>query len=176
MSAKDTAVLGVGVLGSMRLGSALSLITDRTLADVRRWAELNAKAFADMTADEQAEWLSGMKGAYNASDLNRVGEAVLYVAGRLNAAGNTVFVSPRTDWTREDIPTPAQMAHYLEQVRTIRGVLAVGETTPAVPADMDGLTWAEANDIEKILVDIDRLITNTIAAYCYSGDLYGGEV
>lgn len=105
-----------------------------------------------------------------------MGEAILYVADRLKAAGNDIMVSPKTDWTREDIPTPAQMAHYLEQIQIIRDALAVYQTTPAVPADMEGLTHNEANDIEKILLDVDELITNMIAAYYYSGELYGGEV
>lgn len=153
-----------------------SLITDRTQADVRRWEELKAKAFADMTADEQAEWLAGTKGAYEPADRNRVGEAIIYIANRLKAAGNDIEVSPKTDWTREDIPTPAQIVHYLEQIQKVRDVLAVYQATPAVPADMEDLTHTEANDIEKILVDVDQLITNMIAAYYYSGELYGGEV
>lgn len=153
-----------------------SLITDRTAADVRRWEELNAKAFADMTAEEKAEWMAGMKGAYEPADRNRVGEAIVYIANRLKAAGNDIMVSPKTDWTREDIPTPDQMVHYLEQIQKVRDVLAVYQTTPAVPADVEGLTHTEANDIEKILLDVDQLITNMIAAYYYSGELYGGEV
>lgn len=38
-----------------------------------------------MTAAEQAEWLTGMKGAYNAADLNRVGIALNYLAARLSS-------------------------------------------------------------------------------------------
>lgn len=60
-----------------------NLITDRTQADVERVKALAAKGFAAMTAAERAEWLTGMKGAYNASDLNRVGTALNYLAGRL---------------------------------------------------------------------------------------------
>ena len=44
----------------------VTLVTDRTQADVERVRELAAKGFAAMTADEQAEWLAGMKGTYNA--------------------------------------------------------------------------------------------------------------
>ena len=171
-----TSILGAGVLGVMRIGSAQDLIIDRTQADVHRWEQLRAKAFSNMTADEQVEWLVGMKGAYNATDLNRVGEAVAYIVRRLTAAGYAISCSPKTNWTREDIPTPAQMVHYLEQIQKVRDVLAVYPTTPTVPADMEGLTHTEANDIEKILVDVDQLITNMIAAYYYSGELYGGEV
>lgn len=133
----------------------LELITDRTTEDVRLGSE---------------------RGVYGAVDLNRVGEAITYIADRLKAAGNDIMVSPKTDWVREDIPTPAQMVHYLEQIQKVRDVLAVYQTTPTVPADMVDLTHTEANDIEKILVDVDQLITNMIAAYYYSGELYGGEV
>lgn len=152
------------------------LVFDRTQTDIGRIKQLRAKGWQRMTEAERAEYLLPHKGAYNASDLNRVGEAILYVANRLKAAGNAVEVSPKTDWTREDIPSPAQLAHYLEQIQAVRSVLAVYQTTPSVPTDMDNLTHGEANDIEKILVDVDQLITNMIAAYFYSGELYGGEV
>lgn len=49
-----------------------TLITDRTQSDVTRWRTLRDKGWAGMTADEKAEWSAGMKGAYNATDLNRV--------------------------------------------------------------------------------------------------------
>ncbi len=154
----------------------LILIADRTSADVELVERLAAKGLANMSTEELAVWYSDLKGAYNAVDLNRVGEAINHVAARLRAAGNNIEVSPKTDWTREDIPSPAQMVHYLEQIQKVRDVLAVYQTTPSVPSDMEDLTHTEANDIEKILVDIDQLITNMIAAYHYSGDLYGGEV
>ena len=63
----------------------VTLVTDRTQADVERVRELAAKGFAAMTAAEQAEWLTGMKGAYNAADLNRVGIALNYLAARLSS-------------------------------------------------------------------------------------------
>jgi hypothetical protein len=44
-----------------------TLITDRTQADVARAEELSAKGFAAMTANERAEWLAGMKGAWAAA-------------------------------------------------------------------------------------------------------------
>ena len=50
------------------------------------------------------------------------------------------------------------------------------QTTPPVPNDMEKLTYQEANDIEKILEDIDRLLTDAAQAWFYSGDLYAGEV
>ena len=55
-----------------------NLIFDRTAADVQRVKTLTGKLSAGTaTEEEKAEWLAGMKGAYNAADLNRVGAAVV---------------------------------------------------------------------------------------------------
>lgn len=154
----------------------LKLITDRTQADVDRVSSLAQKGYAAMTDDEKTEWNAGLKGAYNATDLNRVGSAVNYVAGRLNTQGYSVTVAPKIDWTVTDIPEPAQLTAYLADVATIRAALAVYADTPEAPADMEKLTYAEANDIERILLDVDALITNMMAAWYYTGELYSGEV
>lgn len=135
------------------------LIYDRTQLDVDRWAALRAKGYDSMTEEERAEWDAGMRGAYNLhKDFNRVESAVRYLADRLNGFGFALAVETKTDWTREDIPTPADLERYLDNVRTIRSSLAVLETTPQTPDDMDGLWWYEANDIERILSDIEMLI------------------
>lgn len=116
------------------------------------------------------------KGSYSASDLNRVGEAVAYLAGMLNGYGYAVAVSPKTGWTSQDTPTASQMQRYLDDVAALRVALSVMETTPEVPPDMVKLTYADANSIEQILKDLDRLLTNMAAAWLCSGDVYSGEV
>lgn len=155
----------------------MELITDRVQADVDRVAQLAGRVSAGTaTAAEQTEWASDLKGAYNASDLNRVGAAVAYVAGRLNGYGYYVSVSPKQDWTANDIPTAGQMATYIQDVAALRGAISVMASTPPTPDSVNNLTWKEANDIEKILVDVDELLTRMAAAWFYSGDLYAGEV
>lgn len=133
----------------------LTLITDRTAEDV-----------ANKTA----------KGFYNASDLNRVGAAVQYVAERFAAQGYTVAVSPKTDWTEKDIPTASELETYRQNIATLRALLAVMPTTPEVPDSMAGLTYTEANSIEQILLDLDTLLTNAALAWYQSGELFAGEV
>ena len=132
-----------------------TLITDRTEADVT---------------------IGNAKGTYNASDLNRVGAAMNYVADRLTSQGYAVSISPKTDWQPSDWPTPQTMKQYLAGLNELRRQFAVMESTPKVPADMVCLTVDEANDIEKILEDIDLLLTNAAQAWFYSGDLFSGEV
>lgn len=155
----------------------MQLITDRVQADVDRVAQLAARVSAGTaTAAEQTEWASDLKGAYNASDLNRVGAAVAYVAGRLNGYGYAVTVNPKQDWTGSDIPTAGQMAAYLQDVATLRGAIAVMASTPPTPDSANGLTWQEANDIEQILLDVDELLTRMAAAWFYSGEIWSGEI
>lgn len=155
----------------------LNLITDRTRSDVTRVSYLAARVSAGTATEaEKTEWASDLKGAYNASDLNRVGAAVAYVAGRLNGYGYAVTVNPKQDWTGSDIPTAGQMAAYLQDVAALRGAIAVMASTPPTPDSASGLTWREANDIEKILLDVDELLTRMAAAWFYSGDLFAGEV
>lgn len=180
-----------------------ALITDRTYEDVYRLSALSQKGWEGMTDDERGEYMLGraellydsageqlldaeddllycrdgiQRGAYRASDLNRVGEAVKYLAGLLKDSGNSVTVSPKTNWTESDTPSAAQMQRYLADVSALREVLSVMASTPAVPASMEGLTYNKANDIEHILADIELLITNMIAARFYSGEVYSGEV
>lgn len=155
-----------------------NLITDRTAADFQRWLTLRDKGVQNMTASELAEWESGMKGAYNASDLNRVGSALNYLRDRLTKAGYLGYVvfNVRTDWTEADIPTVAEFTDYIKAVETVRAAMTQYQTTPATPADTGSLDIQGANDIEKILIDINELITKMQAARFYGGDLYGGEI
>lgn len=102
------------------------------------------------------------KGYYAASDLNRVGYAVEYLAGRLKESGVTVTVSPVLTWTDMDWGTPTAMKAYLADVQTMRGALKLAESTPTVPEDMEKLTYTEANQIEMILLALDTHIKNML--------------
>ena len=153
-----------------------TLVTDRTEADVSRYSELRDKGWAVMTTAERAEWVAGMKGAYNASDLNRVASAMAYLSQRFASAGYSVPVSSPTDWANGDIPRKDDLDTYLDDLRRIRAALAVMDTTPSAPGSMDYLTWAKANDIEKILVDVDDALGRLLLSTFYSGEIYSGEV
>ena len=115
-------------------------------------------------------------GAYGKTDLNRVASAMSYLSQRFASAGYSVPVSSPTDWANGDIPTKGDMDTYLDDLRRIRAALAVMDTTPAAPGSMDYLTWAKANDIEKILVDVDDALGRLLLSPFYSGEIYSGEV
>ena len=155
--------LGTATETTFTLYYGLHLVTDRTAADV------NA---------------GNAKGTYNASDLNRVGAAMNYVAARLREQGYAPHISPKTDWKDEDWVDPAAQAVYLGDLAELRKQFTMLESTPEVPPRIlatainsgDGLTYVWANDIEQILLDIDALLTNIAAGWLYSGEIYSGEV
>lgn len=153
-----------------------TLITDRTSADVQLWQTLKALGWAGMSPAQQAQWSAGLRGAYNATDLNRVQDAMEYLAGVFASYGYAVSLQPMPTWSVGEIPTEAQMGVYLANVAALRAVLDMPSTTPEVPANMALLTYIEANNIEQILTDIDQLLTNAAAAWFYSGEVYCGEV
>lgn len=153
-----TAVTAAGVSTNYTLTlyyGLLSLITDRTRADVENKTN---------------------KGFYNASDLNRVGAAVEYIAGRFTALGYACPVTVKKDWLTSDAPTASQMEAYRQNIVTLRGQIAVVQSTPNAPASMAGLNYVKANNIEQILLDLDALIDKLIKSWYFSGELYAGEV
>lgn len=152
------------------------MITDRTAQDVDRVKVLAAKTWQDMTAEEQSEWLSPMKGSYNYTDLNRVEDAVAYVAGRLNEFGYLPYQPVTRSWSAEDIPNESDLAKYFGNVATLRRAIAVWASTPEAPSSINGFGVNEANALEQILVDVDLVLTRISQAWFYSGDLYSAEV
>lgn len=174
-----TAVNSLGTSASYNLTlyyGLQGLITDRTAADVSKVKTLESKGSRVWTAAERTEWLSELKGSYNASDLNRVGSAVDYVTQRLKSCGILVKVAPRVDWQETDIPSRQDMDSYLADIVTLRSALPLRSNIPQAPEDMQKLTWEEANTIESILLAVDETITRMVQAWYYSGDLYAGEV
>jgi hypothetical protein len=154
-----------------------TLITDRTKADAERVKTLAAKIRAKTaTAEEVQEYLSDLKGAYNVSDLNRVGNAMNFIADKLRSVGIAVEVSPKTDWEQGDLTvTAAQAAHYLSDIQTLRSMLSVYPTTPTTPDSLDTLTFETANNIEQILVDLYDICLKTIAGFRHSGMVYSNQ-
>ena len=155
-----------------------NMITDRTASDVLRWRELRDKDLDKLTQEALAEWEAGRRGSYNVSDLNRVGAALAYLRSELIKAGYLTGIEfePKTDWEEKDIPTRQEYAQYIYAVYSVRRALAWYKTTPEAPNMFGKLDFQGANDIEKILLDIDEILTKTNARPYYCGELYCGEI
>ena len=154
-----------------------TLITDRTQSDVTRWRTLHDKGWDGMTEGEKVEWSAGVRGAYNATDLNRVGDL-------FGGFGFPMAITPKTDWTINDIPTSQDLENYLSNVAAMRSMMSNipvypsdWQAPPETPETMQHLTYEQANDVERILTDINDLllwVSNNLL-WLFAGDGYAGE-
>lgn len=133
----------------------LYLVTNRTAADVENETD---------------------KGFYNSSDINRVGAAVEYISGRFTALGYDCPVTVKKYWSESDTPTASQMEVYRQNIVTLRRQIMVLRSTPETPASMKFLNWADANNIEQILFDIEKQIITMASTFVACGPATcGGE-
>ena len=154
----------------------LSLITDRTARDVERWRLLHSKGWDALTEAEKLEWKTALKGAYNYQDMNRVESAVVFIANRLGESGYFVAPVVHPEWHLGDHPTKADMDRYFGNIALLRAILPLYSTTPKAPTTKKKFDYLVANDIEKILADIDRQITAINQSWYYAGDVFTGEI
>lgn len=146
-----------------------TLIIDRSAEDVARVKTINSKDLEQWTQSERDEYLlASMRGAYNASDLNRVGQACEYLYDLISGYGYDIpgYVPLRTDWTIYDVPTQSEMSTY---VNTIRSFKSLWSAITDVPSSMDHISHNDANNIERLLKEVDAQIALVSSIYIRSG-------
>ena len=150
----------------------MELITNRTASDAERAKSLLDKGWSNMTETEREEFISGMIGAYNHTDLNRVESAVQFVNDYLNALqGNLdtyreaqfvasdphwmvpfehpVTLETKTDWSISDLPAESDLERYLRNVSELTDRIPIVKN---LPSTMDRLTIDGANEIERTIL------------------------
>ena len=143
-----------------------TLITDRTALDVDELYNLLSQGQNPSAAH---------KGAYNASDLNRVGDAVSYLTQRLQNIGISVTTEPKTNWTGVDIPTQSQIEKYLDNIWSMWAAIMAYRPDIKLPEEMRFLDYSGANQIEELLKQTDLMVTRIELSYRqYSGRQISG--
>ena len=154
-----------------------TLVTDRTAADVALVKQLAGIGYDNMTTAQKNQWASNLKGAYNNSDLNRVGEAINYLVAELNdryyytwnlcddlGVGWDEYWTPehwdpnwhflsitaRTDWGASGIPQADTLTTLLAQVYEVTSMILL--LNRLLPTSMAYLTYEGANQIETALL------------------------
>lgn len=145
----------------------MNLVYDRTAQDV------------ETARTQRGATLTPLKGCYNITDLNRVELAVKTLAAALTAAGYPVEVTPvlteDREWQEGDIVRRAQWTTYLDNVQKLRDAYYTLVETGELPAPEDKLDYVGANTIEKILADIDLLISWMKSSYRRCGTFRAGN-
>lgn len=135
----------------------MTLITDRTEADVL---------------------LGNEKGHYGFRDLNRVETAAAELDRLFPVLGFSERLVTKTDWglpgdfDAQSWPCKRQMDRYLGNIIRIRKLFAI---TISLPTTMTKLTAVRANNIEKVLKQAKLRADAAIGAFHYSGETIAGE-
>ena len=133
-------------------------ITDRSYEDVQEAQRLNRIKETNWTDDERDRYVAGLKGSYTYIDMNRVESNVGTLRQMLGESGVSVNIVTKTDWTKEDIPEQDDIQRYTNNIKEMLRAFAAFPTTPSPPDNLLHLGYESANDIERILFDINRLI------------------
>lgn len=140
-------------------------VTDRSQSDVDRVLELLQKGWDNFNTDEKTEWMAGIKGALNLSDMQRI-------------QNNTQLLSDvlELDLDVADIPEPPNETFFtsvLNNTEIIRNAYMIHSDTPQTPS-MPVNTYQKLNDIEKILADVYGILLNNFNYYCGT-EIYAGD-
>lgn len=154
----------------------MELIFDRTQSDVEKKTE---------------------KGYYNASDLNRVILAMRELSALFAAEGYPASILSTDKWNEELIPTVPEMETYLADLQKLKsliksadeqknvGVTEIAKTNSGsvagnggvqlVPKSMNKLTYITANDIERVLYQINQAFERLKKSVVPCGAASSGE-
>lgn len=157
------------------------MITDRTQADVNEALRIRGKMQRgeSLTPAEQSQYTNGLRGAYGPSDLNRVQDKVIELRSRLIANGVPVppLQPPRESyWGVNKTFYAPDILTYLENVAILSGAYYVLPGTPQTPNMDDWIDYICANNIEKILVDIEVLLDGMISMFFYAAEISSGDL
>lgn len=149
-----------------------TLITDRNQGDLDALEGLLSVPSSEWTPEQLAQFNQAVeRGAYNASDLNRVTSCVDYLASVFQDLGYAVpgYTASGITWANDNVPTQAQMAQYLSNVQALMDVLTTAQYSVELPESMALLTYASANNIETILEEINAYLTALSGCFMRSG-------
>ena len=135
----------------------MQTVTDRSQSDVDRVLELLQKGWERFSADEKTEWLAGMKGALNRSDMERIQNNTQLLSDvlELNLAVADVPEHPNETFL-------TAVLHNTEIIRNANMIHSDTPQTPSMPVN----TYQKMNDIEKILDDVYGILLNNFNYYC----------
>lgn len=124
-------------------------ITDRTILDIDKLQEYDEIGYKNLTNDQKAEWIIGMKGALNASDLNRIESNQQYILSLLSTQYTLTF---KTDWLMTDFVEDSDENRILSNLKTLMQPFDFDSQTivPDKPLDY----FEKINQIESIILQM----------------------
>ena len=123
-------------------------IINRVKADVDKIEEYDQIGYVNLMDEQKAEWMRGMIGALNATDLNRIESNQQYI---LRLLSNEYKLPSKTNWTMTDFVSEVDEDRILSNLRILIQPFDLGEINiPEKPLNY----FEKINIIEKILLQI----------------------
>lgn len=122
-------------------------ITNRTNEDVDRIEEYDEIGYAYLDNGQKAEWLSGMIGALNATDLNRIESNQQFILNLLSGQYHLPF---KTNWQMIDFVTENDEKRILNNLKVLMNPFDFDKSKlPETPLN----EFNKINTIESVLLD-----------------------
>ncbi len=150
---------------------SITCVYDRTEVDIVELMNMISKikktGFESLTEQEQTKWISGMKGARNYTDINRIETNCKTIS---ELAG--IPMTTKTDWSDTDFLSDTDTSRILANISSIYKIYSlVYDDTPVVPEQPINTIY-KMNDIEKILLDKYNIIYNNYINKYYCGECF----
>ena len=140
-------------------------ITDRSILDIQKLQEYDEIGYKNLTTEQKNEWLSGMKGALNSSDLNRIESNQQFI---LNILSNQYILTFKTNWLMTDFVEDSDENRILMNLKTLMQPFNF-EEEPQVPEKP--LNYFEKiNQIENIILQMYNKYYSKIKYYEFQTD------
>ena len=150
------------------------MVIDRTDADVDTAKKLRKDVVQEGKAltNEQIEQIE--KGSCTVNVLNRIEGKQKELNDLLLSYAYMANLKNKTDWQYNDTFTYQDHQRILENLDKLINAFFRYPTTPNVPKYL--FSWQNANDVEKILVDIEMMIGDMEERFRECGTFECGEV
>lgn len=83
---------------------------------------------------------------------------------------------PDKIWKSGDIPRREELAEYLNRIQAVRNIFPGLPDLPEVPPDMNNFNYERANDLERILVQVNSAVNQLETSFIQCGELQSGGV
>lgn len=137
-------------------------IYDRTIEDVmyaiNTRAKIATQGFDSLTLEEAADYMDGLKGALNISDLQRIEINTNFIAERLTTSGYPTEVTAIKTWQRTNMPIASELERIRADVATLRGKLTLRSSVPSIPNTLVPADFNKINILERIQYEVMQAV------------------
>lgn len=140
-------------------------ITDRSILDIQKLQEYDEIGYKNLTTEQKNEWLSGMKGALNSSDLNRIESNQQYIFTLLS---NQYILTFKTNWLMTEFVEDSDENRILMNLKTLMQPFDFNEQT--VVPDEPLNYFEKINQIENIILQMYDKYYSKIKYYEFQTD------